>query len=1259
VAGLRNALEPGRAKGTPSTLLLTRPPGYLLRVGPGELDVERFEGLRERGRQALAAGAPQQAAALLRQALDLWQGPALADLALEPLAYGHIVRLEEQRLVCLEERIEADLAEGRHQDLVGELEALVAAHPFRERLRAHLMLALYRSGRQAEALDLYRATRATLAEELGIDPAPALQDLHRAILSQDPALGWVPPAPEGAPSDREVPRQALEQAAPPALTTGAGSGPGRGAARKTVTVLCMGITASGAGEELDPELLGAVQDRYLGDLSTVVQRHGGTVQQVVGEAVTAVFGVPVLRENDAVRAARAAIDGRAALQAAGKEAERAWGVRLCLSAGICTGPVVVGAEGRSRTLLSGAVLMLARRLEQAAAAGEILLGATTYGLVRDAVRVEPGPPLPVAGNGPPAPAWRLVAVRPGAPGRARRLDAPMVGRVGERRLLNDAFERTVTGRACHLFTVLGAAGVGKSRLVQEFLTDVGRRATVLRGRCLDYGEGITFWALAEVVREAVGATEAASPSEVRAVLAALLEKEEHAELLAERLAAMMGLAEATVPAEEIRWGARRLLAALARSRPLVVVLDDLHWAEPVLLDLVEHVADWARDAPILLCCVARPELLDARPGWGGGKFNATSILLEPLDAAQCATLIDNLLGKADLPPSVKLQLGETAEGNPLFVEELVAMLIDQGVLTRVGDHWVSTTDLAALPIPLTITALLAARLDQLGVEERAVAERASVVGKVFSRRAVTDLLPASMRPAVDSHLRRLTRKDLIRPDRSSSTGGDAFCFRHQLIRKAAYQAIPKRLRAQLHQQFAAWLEQFAQQAPEHQEFVGYHLEQAYAYRSELGPLDQHGRALARAAAGHLAAAGRRAFARGDMPAAANLLGRASGLLPPEDPGRLELLPDLGLALIDTGALGDADAVLSQAVLQARAVGDVRLAWRAALPGLGLRLNLRPGHTTTDDVRRGTELAIAELAELGDDLGLARAWRLLCEVYNTWNQGAALAKAAERALVHAERAGDLREQSASLGFLAMALESGPTPVPQAIRRCTGLLEQAHDNRAAEVRLVENLALLRASNRQFAPARELIARGRAIAEDLGLRWAMAKLAWSSGDVERMAGDLAAAERELRAGYAIYQQMGEKSHLSSLAAYLAEVLHLRGRDAEALRFTEISEAAAAQDDLVSQVRWRGTRAKVLVNQGRAEEAERLAREGVRLAEQTDWLDRHADALVDLAEVLRRAGRPHHATPLLQQALRLHDQKGNRVGVQRTRDQLMRVPS
>jgi DNA-binding SARP family transcriptional activator/class 3 adenylate cyclase len=386
VAGLRNALEPGRAKGTPSTLLLTRPPGYLLRVGPGELDVERFEGLRERGRQALAAGAPQQAAALLRQALDLWQGPALADLALEPLAYGHIVRLEEQRLVCLEERIEADLAEGRHQDLVGELEALVAAHPFRERLRAHLMLALYRSGRQAEALDLYRATRATLAEELGIDPAPALQDLHRAILSQDPALGWVPPAPVGAPSDREVPRQALEQAAPPALTTGAGSGPGRGAARKTVTVLCMGITASGAGEELDPELLGAVQDRYLGDLSTVVQRHGGTVQQVVGEAVTAVFGVPVLRENDAVRAARAAIDGRAALQAAGKEAERAWGVRLCLSAGICTGPVVVGAEGRSRTLLSGAVLMLARRLEQAAAAGEILLGATTYGLVRDAVR---------------------------------------------------------------------------------------------------------------------------------------------------------------------------------------------------------------------------------------------------------------------------------------------------------------------------------------------------------------------------------------------------------------------------------------------------------------------------------------------------------------------------------------------------------------------------------------------------------------------------------------------------------------------------------------------------------------------------------------------------------------------------------------------------------------------------------------------------------------------------------------------------------
>jgi predicted ATPase/DNA-binding SARP family transcriptional activator/class 3 adenylate cyclase len=1252
VAGLRKALEPGRVAGSPGTVLLTRPHGYLLRVGPDELDIERFEGLLSKGRQALADHAPQQAATLLRQALALWRGPALADFALEPFAYGHIVRLEELRLVAVEERIEADLAAGRHQELVGELEALVAAHPLRERLRGQRMLALYRSGRQAEALEAYRQTRATLAEELGIDPSPPLQELHQAILSQDPTLRWLPPPVDDGSSAGDASSPAPQAAASPAPHRQPAPTRPPGGARKTVTVVCMGIAATTAGAELDPETLGAIQDRYLGDLCATVERHGGTVQQVAGETVTAVFGVPVVHENDAVRAVRAAIDGRAAVQQASQEVQRSWGVRLRFSAGIDTGQVVVGAHRQHRSPLSGAAPGLARRLEQAAAPDEIVLGATAYGLVRDAVRVESGPPLPIAQAGAQVPAWRLVAVRPGAPGRARRLDTPMVGRVGERQLLNDTFQRVVLGRACHLFTVLGAAGVGKSRLAQELLADAGQQATVLRGRCLDYGEGITFWALNEVVREAIGATEATSAAQVRAGLAALLEEEEHAELLTARLATMLGLAEATAPAEEIQWAVRRFLAALARRRPLIVVLDDLHWAESMLLDLVEHVAAWAHDAPILLCCIARPELLDARPGWGGGRVNATTILLEPLDAAQCATLIDHLLGRADLSAPVKLQLGEIAEGNPLFVEELVAMLIDQGVLTRADDHWAVTTELAEVPIPPTISLLLTARLDQLDTEERAILERASVIGKVFSRQALAELLPDSLRPEVATGLQHLVRKDLIRPDRPSSVRGETFRFRHLLIRDAAYQAIPKELRAQVHQRYAGWLELAAAEQPgEHQEFIGYHLEQAYRYLRELGPVDDHGRELANAAGRNLSAAGRRAFDRGDMPAAANLLGRAAALLPIAAVERLELLPDLGLALVDTGALQDADATLSQALQGAEANGDVRLAWRAALPRLGLRLNLRPEDTTTDEVRRQTERAIAELDRLGDDLGLARAWRLLCEVDNTWNQGAALAEAAEHAMGYARRAGDQRELSASVGFLALALTSGPAPVTEAIRRCTELLDRVQGNRAAKARLVQNLALLRASNKQFAAARELLASGRAIAEDLGLRWALAKLAWSAGDVERMAGDLAAAERELRAGYAIYQQMGEKSHLSSLAAYLADVLFLRDRDEEARRFTEISEAAAAPDDLLSQVRWRGTRAKILARQGRVLQAERMAKEAVKLAAQTDWLDQHADALLDLAEVVRRAGRSDEAGSLIEEALTLYRQKGNLVAAERAR--------
>ena len=289
----------------------------------------------------------------------------------------------------------------------------------------------------------------------------------------------------------------------------------------------------------------------------------------------------------------------------------------------------------------------------------------------------------------------------------------MVGRERERAALHQAYERAVGERACHLFTVLGAAGVGKSRLVSEFLDGLGERATVVHGRCLPYGEGITFWPLREIVRTLYGDD---FPSTIRARLAG----DENAELIAERLGAALGHVESIGPTDETFWAVRKLFERQAREQPLVVVFDDFQWAAPAFLDLVEHIADWSRDAPILLVCLARPELLDGRPRWSGGKFNATSVLLEPLNEAESGELLANLIGRAQLADEVRARVMTAAEGNPLFVEEMFAMLIDEGLLTRSNGDWVPTGDLEAVTVPPTIQALLSARLDRLGPIERAV-----------------------------------------------------------------------------------------------------------------------------------------------------------------------------------------------------------------------------------------------------------------------------------------------------------------------------------------------------------------------------------------------------------------------------------------------------------------------------------------------------------------------------------------------------------
>ena len=666
----------------------------------------------------------------------------------------------------------------------------------------------------------------------------------------------------------------------------AASGTGR-EVRKTVTVVFSDLVGSTPlGERLDPESLREVITRYYDRAAEVLARHGGTVAKFIGDAVMAVYGIPRLHEDDALRAVRGAAELGDALAELNGELEAAWGVRLALRTGVNTGEVVVGDAVHGQEIVVGDAVNVAARLEQAAGPGEVLIGEQTWRLVRDAATVEPVAPLAMKGKSDPVGAFRLLGVRPDMLGHARHLEAAMVGRTVELGLLDTALGTAEAERSCHLVLVLGPAGMGKSRLVQEFLATVEGQGTVLRGRCVEYGEGLTYWPIAEVIRQAAMASGQAG-------LRDLLKGEEHAAFVVEGLAGMAGTDGQTASREEVPWAVRRLFEALARGRPLIVVVDDLHWADPALLDLLEHVARFASDAPILIVGIARPELLDDRPDWGARSTEVAVMMLEPLGEDECVRLIGNLLGGADVSTETAGSIARAAGGNPLFIEELIAELIDRRLLVRSDHGWEATADLADVPIPAGVSALLAARLDRLDVEERAVLERASVVGQVFDRQAVVALSPEPERPTVGPRLAMLVRRQLLRAEEAGGTAdGDAatagpgrFRFRHLLIRDVSYEALPKRRRAELHERLADWLgREDGEVRPERDEIAGHHFEQAYRYLEQLGRVGPREVELAMRGARRLASGGRRAMSRDDPPAAVNLLSRALDLLPIRRPG---------------------------------------------------------------------------------------------------------------------------------------------------------------------------------------------------------------------------------------------------------------------------------------------------------------------------------------------------------------------------------------
>lgn len=1025
--------------------------------------------------------------------------------------------------------------------------------------------------------------------------------------------------------------------------------------RKTVTILFIDIVdSSRLSHDLDPEAMRNLLARYFGELSAIIRRHGGVVDKYIGDAIMAIFGVPVLHEDDALRAVRAAIEIRQTLVLLNQEFQTGWGVQLASRIGVNTGEVIADAQGASPIV--GEAINAAKRFEEAAAAAEILIGSTTHKLVRDAVAVTPSGPR-LLKNGKTIDAFAVVDIISQNLGNVRRFHSPLVGRTSQSATLTTALNTVVRDRACRLLIVHGGAGVGKSRLMTDFATGLDGKATVLRGRCLPYGEGITYWPLAEIVREMTRADglDVGEPSTI--AIAARLTGVEKAELIVEHLGNALGLKGAGgATSEEIFWAVRKLFEALARTMPLVVVLDDMHWADPTFLDLIEHIAKFSHDFPILLVCVARPELLEIRPDWTGEKHAATLIAIEPLGDADCRELIANMLDRVPLPPAAEARIAEAAEGNPLFAEEFVAMLVEDSLLTREGDHWVAASNLIELPVPSTIHALLAARLDGLPSDERAILSIAAVEGTTFHLGAVSNLHPKLDAPLEDA-LTALVRRDLIRLEGADFAGEKAFSFRHGLIRDAAYRALPKNARADLHERCAGWLEKTAgDRLREFEEIAGYHLEQALQYRAALGPPNEHSALLAARASDRLEAAGRRALVRGDLPAAISLLERVSKLLPTAEPRRIALLVDLSAALIERGQLADAVPVLDEAERLSAAANDQRLTSHALIQRQFLR-SLLGEEGSLADAAVTTAQAIPVFEHHGDDLGLCHARRL--EAWVFWNEcrGEAAIAAWERAAVHARRVGDRHEHHEILTWIAASLWYGPTSASEGILRCEAMRGQVRESQESEAAILRHLACLYAIEGQFAVARELIAKSNAAYADLGLTLHLASSEEHVAIVELLTGNPAGAETSMRNAYRTLEEMGEQAFRSTAAASLALLILEQGRDEEAEELADVSARLGVVGDLLTQIRWRRARARVLARRGEVQAAVVLAREALAIAEKTDFINDRADTLIDLSHVLEAADKRDEAFAAASEAMRLYELKENQVAAAATKLRLANI--
>ena len=957
--------------------------------------------------------------------------------------------------------------------------------------------------------------------------------------------------------------------------------------RKLATVLFVDLVES---TELvsahDPEVVRRRVTRFFESVSRCILSHGGTVEKFAGDAVMAAFGIPRAHEDDAERAVRAAF---AIMEAV---AELEVDVRIGVEAG-----EVVADESES-TFATGEAVNVAARLQQAAEPGQILIGPGVYRLTGHCLELEDVGPLSLKGRSAPVWAWRALAMIE-RPSWRRAFEAPLVGRDAELELLQNTYERALRDRRAHLFTIYGDPGVGKSRLAREFAEGLDG-TTVIAGRSLPYGEGVTYWPLAEMVKAAAGIADDDPTEEALEKLRATCEIEAVADLLG-LASGILAAVEGERSREELAWAARAWAQKLAQAQPLVLVFEDIHWAEDPLLDLVEHLASWVRDAPLLILCLARPELLDVRPGWGGGRVRATAIELEPLPAADSEELADALLAEHSLDGAVRDAVLEKAEGNPLFVEETIRMLVQEN--GRTGE------------IPDTLQALIAARIDGLPDPQKTLLQRASVMGRTFWEGAIATLAPEL--EELQALLDDLLLREFLLDERRSTIGGErAFRFKHVLIREVAYASLSKSARAELHERFAGWLRE--RTGDEMLEIRAYHLQQACELHLELeGSCPPE---LAHTAADALEAAGRRALSRESFATARRLLRETLELEPTLE--RRYLAARAAWRLADFAA---ASVELDEVRARAEQDGNRRLLGRA----LAALADVTLYHAS--DATRARELADQALEQVSEETDVDAHFEALMsrsQVASWLGDVDGTLRTLEQALAVAVAAGrkDLETHAAQGLAGAYVVDLELDRAERLIDRALELADESSSVRARAAALSQSAALHmireehEASEAEYEEALRLY-------EEIGDAHAVGRTRLMLGRVYELRGECERAERLMRDSIRILKPLGERGFLCEAQRRLAQLLVRRGKLEEAEALALSARETVGPEDVASVISTTTALGVVRAAQGRDDEAEALHREAVQLSEGFKLFA--IEPLKTLAQFLRERGRVDEAAP------------------------------